>query len=93
MRSTNEMWEGFSWATAGAVFVTYFVIDVIYALYIICVGRRQPVRAALLSSALYSLGACGVVTVLSNLLYVIPLAAGAFLGTWVIISRDRRGQG
>jgi hypothetical protein len=75
----------FNLGTAGIVFVTYFLIDILYAFYVIYVGKRDAVRSALASSALYSLAAYGVITYSRNIIYVLPLALGAFLGTYVIV--------
>lgn len=77
--------EPFSWYTAAIVFGVYVVFDILYALYVICVGKKQAVRASLISSALYSLGAYGVMTYLSNPWYLLPLAIGAFLGTYIAV--------
>lgn len=75
----------FDWLTAGTVFVVYVLFDILYALYVLCVSRRQALTAAGISAALYSLGAYGVMTYLHNQWYVIPLALGAFLGTYVAV--------
>ena len=75
----------FSPATAATIFVTYVAIDVLYAAYILCVGRRQPLRAAALSAVIYSLLAYGVITYSANPLYLIPLASGAFVGTYITV--------
>lgn len=75
----------FSWATAALVFCIYILFDVLYALYVICVSRRHAVAASAISSALYSLGAYGVVSYLHNLWYLIPLACGAFIGTYIAV--------
>ncbi len=75
----------FSWYTAGLVFVVYVVFDILYALYVLCVSRRQSLAAAGISSVLYSLGAFGVMNYLHNAWYLIPLACGAFLGTYIAV--------
>jgi hypothetical protein len=75
----------FSWLTAMAVFATYVVIDVLYAMYVLSVGRRQPLRAAAISSLLYTLLAWGVLTYSANAIYLVPLAIGAFVGTYVTV--------
>jgi hypothetical protein len=79
------MSSDFSLVTAALVFSTYVVIDVLYAAYIIAVGGRRAVRAAALSSVIYSLLAFGVVTYAKNPAYVVPLAAGAFVGTYLTV--------
>lgn len=67
------------------VFVVYVLFDILYAVYVMCVTRKMPVSASAVSAVLYSLGAYGVMTYLSNPLYLAPLAAGAFLGTYVAV--------
>ena len=75
----------FSWVTAALIFITYVLIDILYAWYIIAVGKRQEVQAAVASSLLYSLAAYGVITYSRNITYIAFLAAGAFLGTYIIV--------
>lgn len=75
----------FSWTQATLVFAVYVVFDILYALYVLCVARKQAIRASAISSALYSLGAYGVMTYLENPLYLVPLALGAFLGTFLAV--------
>jgi len=75
----------FSWLTAGTIFATYVVIDILYATYIIQVEHRRALAAATISAALYSLLAYGVITYSRNPLYLVPLAAGAWLGTYVTV--------
>jgi hypothetical protein len=80
----------FSPLTAGIIFLTYVAVDILYAAYIICVERRRAMAAAAISSLLYSLLAYGVITYSSNPLYLVPLAAGAFVGTYATVSFNRR---
>lgn len=75
----------FSNVTAAIIFVTYVIVDILYAAYIICVERRQALRAAAISAVLYSLLAYGVITYSKNPLYLVPLAAGAFVGTFLTV--------
>lgn len=75
----------FSYTTAAMVFFTYVVIDMLYAWYILCVGKRQAITASVLTSIIYSLLAFGVVSYSQNILYLIPLASGAFIGTYLTV--------
>lgn len=75
----------FKWQTALIVFCVYVLFDILYALYVICVSRRQALRASTISSVLYSLGAYGVMNYLENPWYLIPLACGAFIGTYLAV--------
>jgi len=81
----TDIFSTFSWTTAAIVFVVYVFFDILYALYVICVSRRQAVAASAISAVLYSLGAYGVMNYLHNILYLLPLALGAFIGTYVAV--------
>lgn len=82
----------FSYPTAWLVFWTYILVDIMYAYYIICVGKRRPFRAAIVSSILYSLLAFGVVSYSQNIWYLVPLACGAFIGTFITVWLKRRDR-
>ena len=75
----------FSWVTAGLILIVYIVVDMLYAYYIIQVEQRNPMKAAIVSSVLYSLLAYGVVSYSKNILYLFPLATGAFIGTYLTV--------
>ena len=75
----------FSWITAGLILIVYIVVDMLYAYYIIQVEQRNPMKAAIVSSVLYSLLAYGVVSYSKNILYLFPLATGAFIGTYLTV--------
>jgi len=74
----------FSWFTAVTIFMTYVVIDMLYA--------RRPFRAAATTSVIYSLLAYGVVSYSQNILYLIPLASGAFFGTFLMVAYKKRKE-
>lgn len=77
--------DNFSYTTAFMIFSTYVVIDMLYAWYIISVNNRKAFTAAILTSIIYSLLAFGVVSYSKNIFYLIPLASGAFTGTFLMV--------
>lgn len=79
----------FSYSTAALIFCVYVVVDMLYAYYIMCVEERSALKAAAVSSVLYSLLAFGVVSYSKNILYLIPLASGAFVGTYITVRWKR----
>lgn len=82
----------FSWLTAALIFFTYVAIDMLYAFYIMCVEERRAVAAAATTSLIYSLLAYGVVSYSQNILYLIPLASGAFFGTLLMVTIKKRKE-
>jgi len=84
------MLNDFSPVTAAVIFATYVAVDILYAAYIIAVEKRRPLMAASISSVLYSLMAFGVITYSKNPMYLIPLASGAWIGTYVTVLWNQR---
>lgn len=77
--------DEFSYITAASIFATYVVIDMLYAWYIMSVNEKKALTAAALTSIIYSLLAFGVVSYSKNIYYLIPLASGAFIGTYLMV--------
>lgn len=75
----------FDLTTAIILFITYTIIDMLYAAYIIYVNQAKAVKAATCSMIIYSLLAFGVISYSKNTLYLIPLATGAWLGTYLTV--------
>lgn len=85
----------FSWQTlnpwlALLVFAAYVLIDGMYAYYTIAVTKRRPVASATVGSLMHFLIAFGVLNYVQNYLYLIPLALGSWVGTYVIVSLDKK---
>lgn len=78
MITTNE----FNINYAIIIFGTYFILDMFYAYYILCIESRQNLMSSFMAGMITSLSAFGVVSFSKNMLYVIPLFLGAFAGTY-----------
>ncbi len=78
----------FNWLVALGLFVAATAVDAIFALYTVAVIKTQPFKAASMSFLTYTLEAIGVVSYVENKLYLIPLAFGAFVGSYLIIKRE-----
>ncbi len=83
-------WDDFSWTIALLVFVSYIVLDILYARYTLAVNRLQPARAATTGSFMYFLLAVGVFNYASNPLYILSLFVGSWIGTYVAVEYERR---
>jgi hypothetical protein len=75
----------FSWAVAAATFLAYLAVDALYAIYTIEVVRLRPASAATTGALIYVLSAFGIVNLVHNALYIIPLALGGWLGTFAVV--------
>ncbi len=72
-----------------AVFIAMAVIDFCWARYMAAVNRTIPVPAAFWSAGIVLLGAFVTVEYVRNPALVFAATAGAFVGTYVSVRRDK----
>ena len=85
MEHVLQLWGNFDLLTAGLIFFLYIIIDGLYAYYTFAVTDRKPAQAASAAALLYLLLAVGVLNYVQNYLYIIPLAAGSWAGTYLVV--------
>lgn len=78
-------WRSFDLTIAVTVFAAYLLIDAMYAYYTLSVTEKKPVIAASVGSIMHFLIAFGVLNYIQNYLYVIPLALGSWVGTYLVV--------
>ncbi len=66
-----------------AIFCSYSAIDGLHAVYTIAVVSKSRGKAASLSAIMYLLIAAGTISYVDNWMYVFPMAAGGFAGTFI----------
>lgn len=64
------------------IFITYFILDMFYAYYILCIESRKNLMSSFMAGMITSLSAFGIVSFSKNMLYIVPLFLGAFAGTY-----------
>lgn len=74
-----------NWFVMAGLFIGYVVVDGMYAYYTLAVVRRQALAAASTSLLMHFILAAGVFSYTQNFTYVIPLAFGSFVGTYLVI--------
>lgn len=73
-----------NWLLAGGLFIGYIVVDGLYAYYTLAVVKRRALAAASTSLFMHFILAAGVFSYTKNFAYVIPLALGSFVGTYLV---------
>jgi hypothetical protein len=79
------MIEPFNWWIAIILFLTYIVIDYLYAVYYIYVGKRAAIKAGIVAAFMYVLLSYGVIAYTKNPWYIVSIALGSFLGTYIAV--------
>ncbi len=67
------------------VFAAYVLVDGLYAYYTLAVVKRSAIAAATTGAAMHFLLALGVISYIKNYYYIIPLALGSWLGTYIVV--------
>jgi len=78
----------FNWLAAIGLFFVSVALDAVFALYTVAIVKHQPFLASTMSLTTYLLSAIGIVSYVKNKWYLIPLATGAFVGTYLIVKRE-----
>lgn len=78
-----ELYAQLSFGMCIVLFVIYFIFDILYAKYIISVGKLRALRAANYSVILQILSVIGTLKFVNNVLYTVPILAGIWLGTFL----------
>jgi len=79
----------FDFKIAIIIFIAYIVVDGMYAFYTLEVTKRKPFSAATTGALMHFLLAIGVISYIHNYLYLIPLALGSWVGTYLIVKREQ----
>ncbi len=93
MISFSQAWASFNIYLAVGIFLAYFVLDILSVYYTLFVTRYRPIASANIVVALYLISAFGVINYVNNYLYIIPVALGAWLGTYVSVEWEKRKDG
>lgn len=86
----RELWADLSLWTSLSLFLLYVVVDLLYAMYTLSVTKLKPARAATIGAGMYVLLAYGVISYSHNILYLVPIGAGSWIGTYLAVWWERR---
>lgn len=93
MASLSQAWASFNIYLAVGIFVAYVVVDILYVYYTLYVTRLRSLAAANTSVAIYLIAIFGVLNYVNNYLYAVPIAIGAWVGTYVTVEWEKRRDG
>ncbi len=78
----------FDWRVAALLFIAYAVIDAVFVLYTLAVTKHEAGKAANFAFLYYFVIAVGVVQYVHNFLYIVAVASGSWVGTYMITKRQ-----
>lgn len=88
--SWSEATASFSLLWAIGLFVFYLLAEMLDTSLTFSLTQHKSVRSAIVTFILYMTLAVEVVAIVSNYLYIIPIAGGAALGSFVIVEYEKK---
>ena len=82
--------DEFSFGLAIVILLAYILIDGMYAFYTQSVVRGKAFISATTSAVMHFLIAFGVLNYVQNFWYIIPLAIGSWIGTYIVVKMDSK---
>ncbi|MFH0891932.1 MAG: hypothetical protein V1867_04080 [Candidatus Falkowbacteria bacterium] len=89
MESTLETLKTFNPIIALLILIAYIITDALYAKYTLDVANYNEYKAATIGSAIHFFLAFGIINYTENWLYIFPLAIGSWIGTFLMVRRER----
>lgn len=88
--SPSEAMSSFNFFIAIGLFVFYLVVEMLDSSLTFSLTQHKSVRSAIVTFILYTTLAVEIAAVVSNYLYVLPLALGAALGSYLIVEYEKK---
>lgn len=90
LMSLSEAIDNFNVLIAIGLFLIYCVVEFLDSSLTLSITRHQSVKSANTTLILYIILGIEVLAFVSNYLYTIPVALGAWLGTYLLIEREKK---
>jgi quinol-cytochrome oxidoreductase complex cytochrome b subunit len=88
--SVNEAIDGFNPLWAICLAVLYFVVELLDSGLVFSLTQHKAMKSATLTFVLYLVVAIEIAAIITNYLYIIPIAIGAALGSFVAVKHERK---
>jgi uncharacterized membrane protein len=80
----------FNILTAVGLFIFYLIVEVLDSSLTFSLVQHKSVRSAVVTFILYFTLAVEILAIISNYLYIIPVAIGAALGSYLIVEYEKK---
>lgn len=88
--SLPEAIDNFNVLLATALFIIYCFVEMLDSSLTLSITRHESVKSANKTFILYIILGIEVLAFVSNYLYTIPIALGAWLGAYLQVEREKR---
>lgn len=85
-----EAWTSFNFLAAIAFFIFYMFIEILDSSLTFSLVQHKSLRSAAVTFILYTTLAVEIIAIISNYLYIIPVAFGAALGSYLTVEHEKK---
>lgn len=86
----REAVANFSYFSALGFFVFYLFVEILDSSLTFSLTQHKSIRSAIVTFILYTTLAIEVAAIITNYLYVIPIALGAALGSYLTVEYEKK---
>lgn len=88
--SLSEALDSFSTFWAVGLFIFYLLVEMLDSSLTFSLTQHKSLRSALVTFILYTTLAVEVIAIISNYLYVFPVALGAAIGSYLVVEYEKK---
>lgn len=88
--SLSEARESFDVAAAFGLFFFYFLVEMLDSSLTFSLTQHKSLKSALVTFILYTTLAVEVLAIITNYLYIFPVAVGAALGSYAVVEYEKK---
>lgn len=88
--SFSEAVNGFNFLVAIGLFAFYLLVEMLDSSLTFSLTQHKSVRSAIVTFILYITLAVEIAAIVSNYLYVLPVAVGAALGSFLVVEYEKK---
>lgn len=90
LMSPSEAWLDFGFLWAVGLFIFYLLVEMLDSSLTFSLTQHKSIQSASVTFILYTTLAIEIAAIVSNYLYIIPIAFGAALGSFVTVEYEKR---
>ena len=88
--SFREALDSFNILVAIALFVFYLIIETLDSSLTFSLVQHKSMQSGIVTFILYTTVAIEIIAIVSNYLYIIPVAIGAGLGSYTVVEYEKK---
>ncbi len=82
--------DNFNFIAAVGFFIIYLLIEMLDSSLTFSLTQHRSLRSAIVTFILYITIAVEIVAIISNYLYIMPVALGAALGAFIVVEYEKK---